>query len=201
MTGPRVDLHVHSDASDGLLAPDELARRMRAAGCEVIALTDHDTTAGLASFAAAAPHAIAAIELTCRVRPGPRGTVHLLGYGVDPEQPELVEVAAANRAAKRAQVRAILQRLAREEGIEISWEDLALGGAARGEDAYVGRHHVAAVLVRRGHARTRLKAFRRFLSAERVPCAEVVPASEALAALQAAGGLAVLAHPTHDDLT
>ncbi|MBL4848746.1 MAG: PHP domain-containing protein [Planctomycetes bacterium] len=196
-----VDLHLHTLVSDGAVTPTELVRRATLEGHQAIAISDHDTTAGLAEAARAArvlegaPQLIPAIELTVQIPHG--GTVHVLGYGVDPAAPELAEVAAENRAGKRARMRAILAGLKEREGISVSYEELAAG---RGEDAYVGRHHAAAILVRRGIVKTRQKAFRRYLKDSRVPEPVVVDAARGLAAIRAAGGVTVLAHPTPHDL-
>jgi predicted metal-dependent phosphoesterase TrpH len=166
----------------------------------VAALSDHDTTEGVAAFCAAAGpevRVIPAIELTCRVRKGPLGTVHVLGYGVDPDAPALAEAGRRNRAGKRRQVSQILDHLRREERLDLPWDEVA---GQRGDDAYVGRHHVAAVLVRRGVVKNRQKAFRRYLQSKRVPEVEVVSGEEALAAIHAAGGVSVLAHPNALDI-
>ena len=176
-------------------------QRATAEGHRAIALSDHDTTAGLAEAAAAAralsgaPQLIPALELTAQVADA--GSVHILAYGIDLAAPALAAAAAYNRAGKRARMAAILAQLAEREGIRIDYEELAAG---RGEDAYVGRHHAAAALVRRGLVKKRQKAFRRYLKDERVPSAEVVDAREGIAAIHAAGGVAVLAHPTGFDL-
>lgn len=197
---PGIDLHLHSAASDGLHSPGEVARRAGRAGLGVIALVDHDETRGTAELLAAAPPAlrcIPAVELTVHASPGPLGSIHLLGYGVEPDCPALLEVARRNRLGKRAQIEAILRELRSNERIEIGWDEVAGG---RGEDAYVGRNQIAEVLVRRGLSRDRRKAFRRYLEARRVPEVEVVTAAEGASAIRAAGGLTVLAHPTHHDL-
>ena len=197
-----VDLHMHSTASDGAFAPAEVMRRAAAAGIETLALSDHDTTAGLAEAAACAAERgmrlIPAIELTVRVRAGDRGTIHLLGYGIEPGHEALEAVARRNREGKARQIRATLERLREQERVDISWDELA-EGRPEGE-AYVGRHHIAAVLVRRGLSRNRRKAFRRYLRNERVPEVEVVSAEEGLNAIVAAGGQPVFAHPTKVDL-
>jgi 3',5'-nucleoside bisphosphate phosphatase len=196
-----VDLHLHTLISDGLVTPRELIRRAANEGHRAIALSDHDTTQGLAEAAQAAsdfegaPQLIPAIELTLQVEG--QGSVHVLGYGIDPEGQELQAAAAENRAGKRARMQAILEGLRQRERIDIDYEDLAAG---RGPDAYVGRHHAAAILVRRGVVKTRQKAFRRYLKDARVPEARVVDAARGIAAIQAAGGVAVLAHPTPHDL-
>lgn len=195
------DFHLHSTASDGLLAPAELGARAARAGLRTIALSDHDTLEGVPALQAVAPslglEVVPAIELTARVKGGPQGTVHLLGFGVRPGSPRLEAAARANRLAKRAQIEAILRRLAREDEIHLTWDDVAGG---RGEDAYVGRNQVAAVLIRRGHAKTFRHAFQRHLENRRVAQPAVIDAAEAVAAIHEAGGLAVLAHPTHHDL-
>lgn len=194
------DLHLHSTVSDGLVSPEELMARAARAGLRTIALTDHDSTDGLEALRAAAPpdmEVIPAIELTCRVKGGPMGTVHLLGFGLAPGAPRLEAAARANRLGKRAQIDAVLRRLAREEQIHLTWDDIAPG---RGPDAYVGRNLVASVLVRRGHAKSYKHAFQRYLVAKKVPSVEVVDAAEAMAAITEAGGIAALAHPTHHDL-
>lgn len=196
-----VDLHLHTLISDGTITPSELVLRATREGHRAIALSDHDTTQGLAEAAATAarlegaPQLIPAIELTVQV---PHyGSVHVLGYGVDPEAEELQSVAAENRAGKRARMHAILSELLEREKIRIDYEDLAAG---RGDDAYVGRHHAAAILVRRGVVKTRQKAFRRYLKDSRVPEPKVVDAARGIEAIHAAGGVAVLAHPTPHDL-
>lgn len=198
---PRVELHLHSTVSDGTLSPEELARRAAKAELEVVALTDHDATDGVAAFAAAAAklgvRAVPALELTARVLPTAHGTVHLLGFGVDLAHPGLQAAARKNRLAKRGQVDGIFRRLAEEEGITLGLEDVAPG---RAPDAYVGRNHVASELLRRGLAKTHKHAFERYLEARRVPKLDAIPAAEAVAAIKAAGGLCVLAHPTHHDL-
>lgn len=196
-----VDLHLHTTISDGALEPAELVRRAVAEARLAIAVSDHDTVAALGEVGAAAArapvplHVIPALELTAQVEGA--GSVHVLGYGVRPDDPTLAAVTARNRAGKRARLAAILTGLQTREGISIDYEELAAG---RGPDAYVGRHHAAAALVRRGLVKKRQKAFQRYLRDDRVPPADVVGAVEGIAAIHAAGGVAVLAHPTGDDL-
>ena len=197
-----IDLHLHSLASDGTASPEDVVRRAAASGLTVLAIADHDDTAGVArAREAATAHGVVlvpAIELTARVRPGPEGTVHVLGYGVALDSAPLVEASRANRLGKRTQVLAILERL-RSLGIALDAEEL---GLREGEERYVGRNQVASALVTRGLAKDRFKAFKKYLAPHgqaHVP-AEVVAADVAVAAIRAAGGLAVLAHPTEEDL-
>lgn len=198
---PRVELHLHSDVSDGLLPPAELVRRALSANITTLALTDHDATDGHAPLAAAAAgtalRVLPAIELTARVRPGKKGTVHLVGLGIDPTNARLQAAARANRQAKRAQIAELLRALEARDGVALTIEGIAPG---RPGDAYVGRNHVASALVRLGKARSHRHAFERYLEDGRAPTLEPVEAAEAVAAIKAAGGLVVLAHPSHQDL-
>jgi 3',5'-nucleoside bisphosphate phosphatase len=195
-----IDLHVHSNVSDGLLSPVDLATRAARAGVKTIALADHDALDGLEPLRAAAGPlgvtVIPAIELTARVTQGAMGTVHLLGFALRPSA-KLEDVARRNRLAKRTQIDGILRRLAREDQIHLGWDEVATG---RGPDAYVGRNQVASLLVQRGHAKSYRHAFQRFLDARRVPAADVVEMKEALEALRDAGAIVALAHPTHHDI-
>jgi predicted metal-dependent phosphoesterase TrpH len=197
-----IDLHLHTLVSDGIASPADVVRRAAAAGLTVVAVADHDDTGGTAAaLAAGREHGITvvpAIELTARVDPRADGTVHLLGYGIDPANAELARISRLNRLGKRAQVVSILEKLA-ALGVDLADEDVGLD---RSSEAYVGRNRVASALVLRGLAKDRLKAFKRYLNpgARAFAPAEVVPAADALAAIRAAGGIAVLAHPTEENL-
>jgi predicted metal-dependent phosphoesterase TrpH len=197
----KADLHLHSLVSDGNADPAEVVTRAAAAGLDLIAVSDHDDTRANAPALAAAKELgvrlVTAIELTARVDERPEGTVHILGYGIVPS-PELDAVALRNRLGKRAQAIGMLERL-RELGIPVTDEEI---GLVRTSDAYVGRNRIASALVTRGLAKDRLKAFKRYLNpgARAFVPPDVVPAAEAIAAIHAAKGIAVLAHPTADDL-
>lgn len=197
-----VDLHLHSDVSDGIASPGDVVRRAVAVGLRTIALADHDALDGIAAAVEVGrelgAQVVPAVELTARVGPAPLSTVHVLAYGIDPASEPLQAVARRSRLGKRVQVERILERLA-AAGIEITPEEV---GLAPGEDRYVGRNRVASALVRRGLAKDRLKAFRRFLSPGARAFAEpdVASAAEVVAAIKSAGGIAVLAHPTDEDL-
>lgn len=197
-----IDLHLHSLVSDGVASPADVVRRAAAAGLTVVAVADHDDTGGTAvALAAGREHGIIvvpAIELTARVDARPDGTVHLLGYGIDPANAELARISRQNRLGKRAQVISILDKL-KALGVELADADVGLD---RASEAYVGRNRVASALVLRGLVKDRLKAFKRYLNpgARAFAAAEVVAAADAMAAIKAAGGIAVLAHPTEDNL-
>ncbi|MBI3723759.1 PHP domain-containing protein [bacterium] len=197
-----VDLHLHSTVSDGTVSPKELVARAAASGLRTIALADHDDASGIGEAREAARALgialVPAIELTARVDPRPEGTVHILGFGIDPASEELCAVSRRNRIGKRAQIVSMVERL-RARGIAIEDEEAGLDLPG---DRYLGRNRIASALVARGLAKDRRRAFKRFLSPGREAYAspEVVSAEEAVSAIKAAGGIAVFAHPTADDL-
>lgn len=187
-----VDLHTHSTASDGARAPAEVVRAARAAGLSALALTDHDTVAGLAE----------AVETGrdegIRIVPGVElsavegdDETHLLGLHLRGTE-ELERRLDALRVMRRARGEAIVRRL-NELGVRVSFEDV-LAGAAGGA---LGRPHIARALVNEGWATDIRDAFDRYLGNGRpayVP-KERLAMSEAIAMIHTAGGLAILAHP------
>ncbi len=187
-----IDLHTHSRCSDGLLAPAALVAAARDNGLAAIALTDHDTTAGLAEALAAGRklgvEVIAGVEISAFWEGVP---VHILGYGIDAENQALQDCLAELQAIRQRRNQGIQRRLA-EKGIVITDTDLA--AAAPG---LVGRPHFARILVERGVVADGEEAFRRFLrrnAAAYVP-KEPFDACRAIGAIGASGGIAVLAHP------
>jgi predicted metal-dependent phosphoesterase TrpH len=189
----RIDLHTHSYASDGTDAPGQVVRDAAAAGLDVVALTDHDTTRGWDEAGrSAVEHGIAlvrGIEVSCSAS---RISVHLLGYLLDPEHPELVARTESARESRDARARRIVERIARD--YDISWEDVL---AQLGPEATVGRPHIADALVARGHVPDRTTAFERLLHTRGryyVPY-EAPDAVAMVRAIRSAGGVPVLAHP------
>lgn len=193
----RIDLHTHSDASDGTCSPAELIDAAAAARLDVVALTDHDTTAGWQAAMAALPEGMTLVpgaELSCVViRPdGRRISIHLLAYLFDPTEPIFAAARARLRESRLHRAERIVDRLA-GDGVPITWADvqrLAAGGT-------VGRPHLARALVEAGLADSVDDAFARFLyegSAYHVP-KEDLEALTAIRAVRAAGGVPVFAHP------
>ncbi len=189
-----IDLHSHSTVSDGRLSPAELAEAASRAGLSALGLTDHDTVDGHAVCAAAcAEHGITfvpGVELSCD--PGRRGaTLHILGYFVRPDAPELVQLMRRLIAARDQRNPRIIERL-RALGVDITLDEVS---ATAGEGV-VGRPHIADVLIRKGYAKTIQDAFNRYLAeggAAYVP-KERADAAAAIAAIRSAGGVASLAH-------
>jgi len=195
----RVDLHLHSTFSDGSYTPEQLVAAARERGLMAIALTDHDTTDGLDRFLAAGRtegiSAIPGIELSVAV---PRGTLHVLGYGIDPAAPALQECLKGVRDGRTARNRRIFERL-RKDGMDLSWDE----ACARTQGGVMGRPHIADLLVEKGYVKDRRRAFSRFLARGRPAYVERerLPSGEALAVLRAAGGVPVIAHPVSLHLT
>ncbi len=189
----RVDLHVHTNASDGLLAPGELVRAVRAAQVEVFSVTDHDTVDALDEAKRAADAAgltlVTGIELSAYW-----GAVefHILGYFLDPANAALRAFLDTTREARRTRLHAMLNRL-HAMGMQIPPEDVL----ARARNGNVGRPHLARALVERGFVGSADEAFDRYLGADRpayVPRPDV-SVGEAIRVIGAAGGIASLAHP------
>jgi predicted metal-dependent phosphoesterase TrpH len=188
-----VDFHTHSSCSDGVLAPAELVQRAAARRVGVLALTDHDTTAGLAEARAACDQAgirfIDGVELSAAWRGNP---VHLVGLAFDPQHAGLRAHLQRVLARRRDRLREIGERL--EKRARLPGRELAAAAAA---GASPTRLHLARLLVQRGHARETQEAFDRWLNRDKpghVP-AEWPPLEECMAALRDSGAVAVLAHP------
>lgn len=195
-----IDLHLHTTASDGRSTPEELVDEAVAAGCRLIALTDHDTVAGLAATRAAAEDRsvgfVDGIEITAVEA---ERDVHILGYFIEPSSPRLAAFLAIQRERRRERLVAMAARLS-SLGAPVGIDDL-VSSATSGKS--LGRPALAQLLIRAGHARDVADAFDRFLSEGRpgyVTREGATPAA-VIAEIQAAGGLAAIAHPgkLHDE--
>jgi 3',5'-nucleoside bisphosphate phosphatase len=193
MAAVRIDLHVHSSASDGTDAPAEVTRRAGAAGLDVVALTDHDTQAGVAEARAALPPGVTLVpgmELSCQLD---GRSVHLLCYLFDPDDPALRTETAQVRDDRVYRARAMTQRL-RELGADVSWEQVtAIAG-----DAVVGRPHLARALAASGAIADPADAFTAEWIGDggRAFVDKYAPGlARAVGLVRAAGGVPVLAHP------
>jgi predicted metal-dependent phosphoesterase TrpH len=185
------DLHTHSTCSDGVLAPSALVAAAAARGVQHLALTDHDTLAGVAEASTAAAalgiELIAGVELSVwHAR-----EVHLLGYFVDPSDPALRVATEAQRRARIARVHLVCARL---ETLGAPIDPAAVLASA---DGNVGRPHIARALVAAGHARNFDDAFRRFLGADAAAYVppERLDLAQGVRLIHGAGGVAVIAHP------
>ncbi|MER5455537.1 PHP domain-containing protein [Micromonospora sp. NPDC002389] len=192
---PRIDLHTHSTASDGTLGPAELVRAAAEAGLDVVAITDHDTTAGWAPALRALPPGLRLVrgaELSCRwYGEQPPMSLHLLAYLFDPDHPELVAELARMRAARLTRGERTVELL-RADGVDVRWpEILATAGGGT-----VGRPHIAQALIRAGLVATTSAAFGPEWLGERYRLPkEDIDVFQAVRLVRAAGGVPVFAHP------
>ncbi|MFD5562046.1 PHP domain-containing protein [Kitasatospora griseola] len=190
----RIDLHTHSNASDGTDSPAELVANAVAAGLDVVALTDHDTVAGYGEATAAVAGTgltlVPGAELSCQVD---GISMHMLAYLFDPAEPAFAAERELVRTDRFRRGRAIVERC-RELGAPISWEQVQrIAGAGS-----VGRPHIASALVEAGVVASVSDAFTaEWLANEGradVPKHETDPAL-AVRLVRGAGGVPVFAHP------
>jgi hypothetical protein len=195
----RIDLHTHSTASDGTDTPAELVANAAAAGLDVVAITDHDTTGGWTDAAAALPAGLTLVpgaEFSCKYQPPPgagrRIALHLLGYLFDPDHAGLARERERLRESRLRRSRTMVERMA-ADGLPITWEQVsALAGGGT-----VGRPHLGRALVESGYVASVDAAFTGPISS-RAPYYEPkadTDVFEAIALLRAAGGLPVFGHP------
>jgi predicted metal-dependent phosphoesterase TrpH len=206
------DLHVHTTASDGRWAPGDVVRRLSELGFSAVGIADHDEIGGIPEAIeagrACGVEIVPAVELSTAVS-GKSGTgtdfpgelvpapdlpreVHILGYYIDCEAPELLEVLEACRTHRRRRMDVMVDHLA-EVGVPI---DIDRVHQLAGEGA-IGRPHLAQAMVEAGHVRSIEEAFLRYLAPGRpgyAPKWKMTPA-EACALVRRIGGVPVLAHP------
>jgi hypothetical protein len=191
-----IDLHLHSTCSDGLFTPEQLVAAACKAKLTTIALCDHDTVSGVTQLQQAASstgiNVIPGVELSVAFHD--HEDIHLLGYGIDTGNIELLDqldAFAARRANRNREIIAVINIKLNQEGkapLEVA-EVEALA------DGVIGRPHIGRALLSRGYVRDMQHAFDQYL----VPCNVPKfywPMAEALSAIRRAGGVAVLAHPT-----
>lgn len=194
LTSSRVDLHSHTIVSDGELTPQELVAQAASLGIQVLGITDHDTTEGL-------PPAMKEAERwDITIVPGVEIStvsgseeIHLLGYFVGLDNPELQALLARTRQARRERAHQMLVRLA-NLGLPIEWDRLVEISGGTGS---IGRPHVAATLLEAGHVDSYDEAFNLWIGRDRPAYVERYKLSpeEGIRLIRHSGGLPVLAHP------
>ena len=190
-----IDLHTHTTASDGSYSPTELMRLAHQSGLEAIAVTDHDTLAGLDEAKQAAQSLdmefVPGVEFSCHCSPG---TLHMLGYFIGKGNPDLDSLLAAMIASRSRRNPQMVAKL-NELGYELTMDDVL----ACASSSIVSRLHIAQAMLQKSYVRSIEEAFGRFLgdaSRAYVQQDEPEPA-QAIDAIHSAGGLAAVAHPIH----
>ena len=190
----RVDLHLHTTASDGKYRPAEVVRRAAGLGLSVIAIADHDSVDGIAPALAAAKSfpgltVIPCLEVSTDV---PRGEVHILGYFIDYTSAELNAALAHFRDSREGRAKGMIDKLA-GMGINIEWRRVK---EIAGEGS-VGRPHIAQAMLEKGYITSFKEAFDKYIAREGPAYVErekMMPA-EAVKLIVRNNGLAVMAHP------
>lgn len=189
----RVDLHSHSTISDGSFSPEEVIRKAAEIGLAAIALTDHDNIGGVSAALEAGMSegimVIPGVEISAEFD---RGTLHILGYFINPLDKTLQEKLTTLQKA-RAERNPKIARKLQELGIDITYEEVLKIASS----TQVGRPHFAQILIQKGIVKDLNEAFERFLGKDKAAYVDKYryPPEEALEMIQAAGGVAVLAHP------
>ncbi len=190
----RVDLHVHTTASDGKYSPFELVARAVAAGIEVLGITDHDTVGGLAEAfdaAGAFPQLtlVPGVEINTDVS---GGEAHILGYFIDYTNQDLLALLQDMRDSCRDRARLMVAKL-QDLGVPLSWERVQQIASTES----IGRPHIAKAMLEKGYVSSFKEAFDRYIGFDRpayVERSKVTPV-QATEMIALAHGLPVLAHP------
>ena len=188
-----IDLHTHSSCSDGSLAPGELVERAAAAGVRLLALTDHDTLAGLAEARAAAERLdirlVPGVEISASWR---HQSIHVLGLWIDPAEGRLGRALEEQAERRRARMRRMCDALSKSR---LPGDELL--AAVEAHPGIPTRSHLAAALTQQGHVRRPQDAFRKYLGRGKPAhiAADWPALGEVVGWVRAAGGVACLAHP------
>jgi predicted metal-dependent phosphoesterase TrpH len=195
----KIDLHTHSNASDGTDSPAELIANAIDAGINILALTDHDTIAGwreaeealLRHPGGSTLKLALGSEISCQDRDGI--SIHMLGLLFDPNFEPLMQEMEKTRDNRLTRMERIVARL-NESGIEITMEEVY---AQKRDDATLGRPHLADALVARGHIANRDEAFASYLhNGSKFYINHYSPSpTDAIRLIKAAGGVSIIAHP------
>ena len=189
-----VDLHTHTTASDGTYAPRDLVAEAASRGVRVLAVTDHDSTEGLAEAINEAERRrpleiVPGIEINCDVE---GAEIHVLGYLMDWQAEWFQDFCREQRRERRARVHRMVERLA-AIGMPLDADEVF----AIVKEGSAGRPHVAQVMVARGYVKTVREAFDKYLGSGKpghVPRKKVTP-EDAVRIIRKAGGVPVFAHP------
>jgi predicted metal-dependent phosphoesterase TrpH len=196
-TDMKIDLHIHSTASDGACSPAEVVARARDGGLDLVAIADHDTVAGVAEAQDTAGdglHVLPAIEISASHE---HGEAHILGYGFDPGHSAMTSYEARAQEVRADRIREMIGLLG-GLGVDVDFKDVL---AEAGPATSLARPHLARVLWGQKHVTSISEAFDRFIG-DQAPAfvpVRLFNATQAIATIHEAGGLAVWAHPPVDD--
>ena len=195
---PKYDLHCHTTASDGALEPQVLLARAKERQIEVLAITDHDTLAGIAQFSdedLEGIRLISGVEFTCTWN---QRVLHIVGLGLDVTSVELTGYLANLSALRLARARKVADQL-----VSMGLPDLYLAAKEVGGDGVIGRPHFARVMLEQGLVSTEQQAFKKYLGIGKKGDVKMEWPSlaEALSVIKNAGGISIFAHPTKYKMT
>ncbi len=190
----RVDLHIHSTASDGRFSPEVIVGKAAALGLAIISLTDHDSVDGIAPALEAAKafprlRVIPGVEISTDL---PAGEAHVLGYFIDYHSDELKAALERFRSSREKRAQGMIAKL-RKLGVRVDWgrvQEIAGDGS-------IGRPHIAQAMLEKGYIASIKEAFTKYIGREGPAYVErekMTPA-EAVELIARSGGLPVLAHP------
>lgn len=189
----KADLHIHTNASDGDLSPEELINKVSKKNLEIIAITDHDTINGYLEAKKFA------VEKQIDLIPGVeistvwnKREIHVLAYGFDEENEDFLSLIASQKKARRKRMKAIVKAL-QGEGIDIDYDEVR----AESHPGNIGRPHAASVLIQKGYVASVSEAFIRYLSTHKINQikTEYAVLDDVLSVVHDAGGVLSVAHP------
>jgi len=194
-TDMRIDLHLHTDFSDGTYSPSQLIQLCNEKNLHILSITDHDTVEGIE------PGIFEVKKRNLKLVPGielsakyDRGTLHILGYGIDYRDLSLLSALKHFQDIRKNRNAKMLEKL-RSLGIDISMSEVA---TQKPKSGTLGRPHIAAVLIKKGVVGTMQEAFDGYLgkAGKAYVSKEVLTAAESIRLIHDVGGIAILAHPT-----
>ncbi len=189
-----VDLHLHSTASDGELTPEQVVEQAKHMGIDGIALSDHDTVAGVERAQAAGRRLGVAVVPAIELSAAFAGELHILGYGLDIHHADFAAFTRRQQLRRTQRNRRMIEAL-QQAGLAVTEEDCRRLAPGAGDNW--GRSHMARALVEKGYCGDTKDAFNRYLGYGKscyVP-REKTPPPECIGLIHRCGGLAVLAHP------
>ena len=205
MKEKKIDMHMHTNFSDGELTPEELIKRAIDHGVTTMAITDHDTIKGIESVDKEAPYIKESgieiwngVELSAKV---PKGRMHILGYGMNLQDSNLQEVMKNLKEISLNSFITMLEQVKRDYHLEITYEDIL---EVLTREHNIGRPDIARILVKRGYAKTGKEALQKYLVDvfnKTRPYRKGLSYEECLEVINKSGGVAVLAHPKSLELS